>query len=161
VKEWSLKVPNKCVQSMHTHSSSVWSLLLDNNTLYSGDSKGKVFKHQNRLSESICALKDGIVDLFVKDDTLYVAQNNISSLYIHDKTDPLILQGDHGIIKSQILKDKRHVVTLNSADVVQVFDIIQASNRILDQSFDDAIESLNKELISAPTWCRIDIVTGV
>uniref|UniRef100_A0A7S3FXH2 TEP-1 C-terminal beta-propeller domain-containing protein n=1 Tax=Palpitomonas bilix TaxID=652834 RepID=A0A7S3FXH2_9EUKA len=73
------------------------------------------------------------------------------------------IEGDKAITKFHILNDKVHVLTMNSAGQLHVFNLLTGDSHPHigsgEEDFNREVKALSKE-VSVPLWCSIDIWSG-
>ncbi|CUS22617.1 LAQU0S06e02102g1_1 [Lachancea quebecensis] len=92
----------------------------------------------------------------------YSGDSNLSSVIL-DTRETETMEGGFALLRCSLLTNRRHVITQNTNDVVQRWDIL--SCELLDTfdasagSFDEIVISSNpKEVL--PHWCSVSIKTG-
>ncbi|AAS52719.2 AER035Wp [Eremothecium gossypii ATCC 10895] len=168
----------------------VWSVAgLSESTLLFGDAWGNItrIRHTGQDTASwgravqdvlygaapdVEVYTNGILSMcFMEQSKLWFSCSRNSNIYLMKldaegvQTDRKIqsLEGGSALLKSCLLTNRRHVITLNTLNQVQKWDIVSCelldTYRPTDGSFDDLVNKNNtKEIL--PHWCSVSIRTG-
>jgi WD repeat-containing protein 48 len=73
----------------------------------------------------------------------------------------LTMEGQHGLIKCEILNDRQTVLTADSAGEVVMWDIVRCTqvHSFGKRNFDEVKTRVNKPVV-IPNWCSVDTRTG-
>ncbi|EFA78170.1 WD40 repeat-containing protein [Heterostelium album PN500] len=106
------------------------------------------------------ATKEKIEPRFIDEDKDEESVNNISAIL--NANEPIMkIAGRPGMIKHHIMNNRRHVLTKDTSDNVQLWDITKGE-LIGDYGkvdFDKQVNEL-QEIISIPKWLSVDTKTG-
>lgn len=72
-----------------------------------------------------------------------------------------VIKGGNGLTRCLILSNRRHVLTLDSAGIVALWDIIMCRCKEVfgNVDFEEKFKSLNP-MVSVPNWCSVDAKIG-
>lgn len=162
VNLWDLRA-NKVLKS-YNFENSVWSLYSDNyefNEFYTGDSKGRVYRTNQDITQVIGHEKKGVLSINKFNDEIWTSSMENSDL--NNWTDSSkSKQGEPGMIKARLLNNRRYVVTLSTSDEVKLWDIVRCvelKNFGNEVGFEDVIDEYQTNEI-LPTWCRVTVKAG-
>eukprot|EP00127_Corallochytrium_limacisporum_P007517 Clim_evm39s253 gene=Clim_evmTU39s253 len=175
LKVWDLG-QQRCVSSFDIHDDSIWALSACSKfaNIYSGARDGRVIVSDlaAETHRPIIQARSHILNIAcVENATKMIIANPESTLPVYaipaEETDisdtPTgAIKGSSGITQVQILNDRRHVISKNAAGHVQLWDLCAAGllEDLGDVDFEAAVSERFKPL-SIPTWCSLDIKTGV
>lgn len=152
------------------HKASIWCCyspqeVYDFSEFYCGDSQGKVTKvNAEDTSREVLTYVSpkGVLSLTSFQGELLSSSMANSDITNHDHPDRSIV-GEPGLIKSRLLNDRRHVVTLSTNNEVNCWDIVsfeKSSHELpVNAAFEDVVDSLQTQDI-LPSWCRVNIKAG-
>ncbi|KAH3673525.1 hypothetical protein WICMUC_003631 [Wickerhamomyces mucosus] len=158
---WDLRTHS--ILQKWSFESSIWSIHSSGNefkTFYAGGSDGSIY----RVKESaklINKQESGILSINEFNNEILsssMSNSDLTNLTVPSKT----IKGDHGLIKSRLLNNRRHVVTLSTNSHVILWDIIKCEKIKeygSDVDFEDVIQDCQTIEI-LPTWCRVCIKSG-
>ncbi|KAK9161463.1 hypothetical protein Syun_007804 [Stephania yunnanensis] len=172
IRLWDLS-QQRCVHSYAVHTDSVWALASTPtfSHVYSGgrDLSLYVTDLSTRESLLLCTKEHPILQLAMHDDSIWVATTDSSvhrAIEIDIKVpvykDPsFTIHGTPAIVQHEILNNRRQVLTKDTADSVQLWDItkgvvVEDYGKV---SFEEKKEELF-EMVSFPAWFAADSRLG-
>ncbi|KAH3679377.1 hypothetical protein WICPIJ_008627 [Wickerhamomyces pijperi] len=176
VKLWDLRTSGELEKwdfndsPNQTQRTSIWSCyspeeVYDFSEFYCGDSRGRITKvDANKNTKTILpyVAPKGVLSLFSFQDQLLSSSMANSDITNHTNPEKSI-DGEPGLIKSRLLNDRRHVVTLSTNNEVNLWDIVSFEKSPkkfpANMAFDDVVDSLQTQDI-LPSWCRVTIKAG-
>lgn len=177
VRLWSVSTA-RVMQTFQMHDDSVWTLFSTDpelKTFYSGDRGGQVFKTQIGCgTQLVCDEHEGIFSIAAYNGHLWTATSNArihrwKDVELDQKEKPTnlpveTLKGHTGLVKHQLLTDKRRALTLDSGGQIVMWDLM-TGKPIQTFPREKDIDTLTDELCSAcdyvvANWCRASVRTG-
>jgi len=189
IKLWSL-AQQTCVQTFHIHNEGVWALLVNDTFTHviSGSRDKKICMTELKNSSNsvlICEEEAPILNLCYNIDRSGVwatTWNSDIRCWKLPKTDKLnsngevsdsksgkyhktqdgFIKGGAAIKKYCVLNDKRHMLTQDSEDNVQLYDVLKVIKveELGKVDFEKEIERRNQTLY-VPNWFSVDLKTGM
>lgn len=187
IRLWSLG-QQRCVATIRVHEEGVWALQANESftTAFSGGRDRKIFKIDLRNTEIKALIGEetaSVLKMILTPDSssLWVAttdssiknwsvsnRNSRMEDYDTETLPPINQQPDH-VIKGNpsirlysVLNDKRHILTKDTDNNVQLYDILKASKlEDLGQVDFEAEIKKNFKLVYVPNWFSVDLKTGL
>ncbi|CEP24880.1 unnamed protein product [Cyberlindnera jadinii] len=162
VRLWDLKRLEEVKQ--YTFDGSIWSLYSDDvnlNKFYTGTSQGTLYETNQDLTKPLGQESSGLLSICKFQDELW--SSNMGDSTMKNWNDAAkTKRGAPGLIKSRLLNNRRHVVTLSTDNEVVLWDIVkcrQLQKFGTDRAFEDVINQYQTQEI-LPTWCQVMIRAG-
>ncbi|GIY83904.1 hypothetical protein CDAR_224162 [Caerostris darwini] len=187
IRLWSLG-QQRCVATIRVHEVGVWALQTNDSftTAFSGGRDRKIFKIDLRNTEIKALIGEEtapVLKMILTPDasSLWVAttDSSIKNWSVNSRNarmedydteilPPINQQADH-IVKGNpsirhyaVLNDKRHILTKDTDNNVQMYDVLKASKvEDLGQVDFDTEVKKNFKLIYVPNWFTVDLKTGL
>ncbi|KAF8790016.1 WD repeat-containing protein 48 [Argiope bruennichi] len=187
IRLWSLG-QQRCIATIRVHEVGVWALQTNDSftMAFSGGRDRKIFKIDLRNTEIKALIGEEtapVLKMILTPDasSLWVAttDSSIKNWSVNSRnsrmedydTDllPPINQGPDHVIKGNpsirhyvVLNDKRHILTKDTDNNIQMYDVLKASKvEDLGQVDFEAEVKKNFKLIYVPNWFSVDLKTGV
>ncbi|KAG8182664.1 hypothetical protein JTE90_019689 [Oedothorax gibbosus] len=186
IRLWSLG-QQRCVATIRVHDVGVWALQANDafTIAYSGGRDRKIFKIDLRNTEIKALIGEethSVLKMVLTPDasSLWVATTDSSIKnwpvcrntriddYDTDMLPPLnqqaehVIKGNPSIRNYHVLNDKRHILTKDTENNVQMYDVLKASKiEDLGQVDFDAEIKKNFKLTYVPNWFSVDLKTGL
>uniref|UniRef100_A0A914W6J7 WD repeat-containing protein 48 homolog n=1 Tax=Plectus sambesii TaxID=2011161 RepID=A0A914W6J7_9BILA len=185
IRLWNLGA-QRCVGQIRCHDQGVWAIQTDANftCVYSGGKDQVVYRtNLNDLDSSVALFEEDaavtklqLVDQ-VQPRSVWVATtsstirrwgipNDSDMLTLSDE--PLVsapeqvIEGAAGIRQYTVLNDKRFILTVDTAENVALYDVLQA-RKVKDYG-QVSMEQIAKErfkMLHVPSWFTVDLKTGM
>ncbi|XP_055929007.1 WD repeat-containing protein 48-like isoform X1 [Argiope bruennichi] len=187
IRLWSLG-QQRCIATIRVHEVGVWALQTNDSftMAFSGGRDRKIFKIDLRNTEIKALIGEEtapVLKMILTPDasSLWVAttDSSIKNWSVNSRnsrmedydTDllPPINQGPDHVIKGNpsirhyvVLNDKRHILTKDTDNNIQMYDVLKASKvEDLGQVDFEAEVKKNFKLIYVPNWFSVDLKTGL
>ncbi|XP_035231872.1 WD repeat-containing protein 48-like isoform X1 [Stegodyphus dumicola] len=187
IRLWSLG-QQRCVATIRVHDVGVWALQANESftTAYSGGRDRKIFKIDLRNTEIKALIGEEtapVLKMILTPDSssLWVATTDSSIKnwsvnnrncrmddYDTETLPPLnqhpdhVIKGNPSIRHYAVLNDKRHILTKDTDNNVQLYDVLKASKlEDLGQVDFEAEVKKHFKLVYVPNWFSVDLKTGL
>ncbi|GFY37750.1 WD repeat-containing protein 48 [Trichonephila inaurata madagascariensis] len=187
IRLWSLG-QQRCVATIRVHEVGVWALQTNDSftMAFSGGRDRKIFKIDLRNTEIKALIGEEtapVLKMILTPDatSLWVAttdssiknwsvnsRNSRMEDYDTDLLPPInqnpdhVIKGNPSIRHYAVLNDKRHILTKDTDNNIQLYDVLKASKvEDLGQVDFDAEVKKNFKLIYVPNWFTVDLKTGL
>lgn len=166
VRLWDLRNKVEPLKLYQNFDGAVWALYSSQEDdfekdFYTGTSTGTIYHTQQDITKEFGKERRGILSIAQFNGELWSSSMNDSSIK-NWNNETKSKKGDAGLIKSRVLNNRRHVVTLSTDDSVVLWDILKCC-RVRDFGSDKAFEDVIDELQTSeilPTWCSVTIRAG-
>lgn len=150
--------------NQYKFNDSIWCLSSNDDSFaefYHGDSKGGVYHTVNNGSELIHNEFNGILSISNWNNEIFISSMKNSNLTnLNDKQSSI--EGEPGLIRCQMLNNRRHVITLSTCNEIMLWDILNLKmikSFGTDIEFDEILSKYQtNEILNS--WCRITIKSG-
>ncbi|XP_015922477.1 WD repeat-containing protein 48 isoform X2 [Parasteatoda tepidariorum] len=187
IRLWSLG-QQRCVATIRVHDVGVWALQTNENftVAFSGGRDRKIFKIDLRNTEIKALIGEEtapVLKMILTPDSssLWVAttDSNIKNWPVNNRNSKMedydadiltpqnqqadyVIKGNPSIRHYAVLNDKRHILTKDTDNHVQLYDILKA-RKVEDMGEVDFEAEVKKhfKLLYVPNWFSVDLKTGL